>query len=192
LLLHGKRRSWGRSKKYFDACLELNPQHGDALFNRAALKLQKQDLDGAMNDLNTYVVLNPQDPEGFQNRGFTKLQTGDTQGALQDFDSAIAIQPNNYGVLNNRANLVLNVLNDPKRAIADVDRAIQLEPNIYVAYKTRGCINLSMRNFEGAILDFNYCLSLNPPEHGEIQDLLEEAIHETRGKTKQSKPKKKR
>jgi tetratricopeptide (TPR) repeat protein len=68
------------------------------------------------------------------------------------------------------------VFKDTEKALQDLDSAVQLEPNDYIAYKNRGAVRGMIGDFEGAVSDFNYCLSLGPPDVEEVQDMLEEAL----------------
>ena len=82
-------------------------------------------------------------------RGFAKIQLGDHEGALKDFDGALELQPDNYGLLNNRANLSMNVFNNQQRAMEDLNKAVELFPEEYVAYKNRGGLRAQLEDHQG-------------------------------------------
>lgn len=126
-------------------------------------------------------------------RGFAKLQLNDKEGALKDFNGAVELQPDNYGVLNNRANLYMSSFGDFGKAMQDLNQAIQYRPNEYVAYKNRGYLKVLYEDFQGAVDDFKYCLQLliqisHSPEHAdlaqsqiqEVKDLMKEALEKLR------------
>ena len=60
----------------------------------------------------------------------------------------------------------------------DLNRAIQLESNDYIAFKNRGCVKAILEDFDGAISDFNYSLTLGPDlgEKEAIQDMIEDVM----------------
>jgi tetratricopeptide (TPR) repeat protein len=84
-------------------------------------------------------------------RGFAKIQITDNEGALKDFDGALELQPENYGLLNNRANLLMNVFNNQQSAMSDLNKAVELFPEEYVAYKNRGGLRSSLEDYQGSI-----------------------------------------
>jgi len=123
-------------------------------------------------------------------RGFAHLQLNDPQSALNDFNSALILQPKNYGVLNNRANLLMNVFQQIDKAKEDLDVAISLVPNEYIAYKNRGFLKGLNEDFQGSFDDFKICLKLLNQQSSqgnmisiqmqEVKDLMRESLEKLR------------
>lgn len=86
-------------------CLEISPEHPDALSQRGVtyFHLQKQDL--ALMDMDRAVILDSNNAYRFSSRAYIRAAYKDIQGAEDDYLKAIELDPsdeiayNNYGLL---------------------------------------------------------------------------------------------
>ncbi len=130
------------AKTYLDKSIQLEEYLTKAYFDRALLRKELADKEGAMEDYNKVIELNADDYlEAFLNRGLTKSMLGDFNGALVDLNKAIEEFPDNPALYKNRANIYL-LFGYNQKAIADYSKAIQLDPFFAEAYFNRGLTHL--------------------------------------------------
>ena len=72
------------ARRDYDAALALNPANAIALFNRAVLKRDADDIDGALADLAEAMRHEPDDPEAYEFRSELRAASGNTAGARRD------------------------------------------------------------------------------------------------------------
>jgi tetratricopeptide (TPR) repeat protein len=72
------------ARRDFDTALELNPANATASFNRAVLKRDADDIDGALADLAEAMRHAPGDPEAYEFRSELRAASGNTAGARRD------------------------------------------------------------------------------------------------------------
>jgi tetratricopeptide (TPR) repeat protein len=80
---------------YFDTAIKIEPQFANSYFNRALVKDQLNDVKGAVNDLNNYIILVPKDASAYYYRGLMKYFFRDTSGSIIDCDLSLLINPKN-------------------------------------------------------------------------------------------------
>jgi tetratricopeptide (TPR) repeat protein len=73
--------------------IELDPLNALTFYNRAILRTQVGDVQGAIFDYDRVIDLNPNNIFAFYNRGGAKLTTGDLYGAISDFSKVITLYP---------------------------------------------------------------------------------------------------
>ncbi|MEI3651703.1 MAG: tetratricopeptide repeat protein [Dolichospermum lemmermannii FEM_B0920] len=155
-----------RLKRYREAAaainkaIELSPR---AAFynNRAVVRNELGDKQGAINDLNVAIKISPNYIPAYVNRGNAKSGLGDNPGAIEDYNQAIKINPNLADAYYNRA-VVRNELGDKPGAIDDLNLAIKINPNDAEAYYNRGTVRHELGDNPGAIDDLNLAIKINP------------------------------
>jgi tetratricopeptide (TPR) repeat protein len=132
------------------------------LDNSAALKINKNDIAGALTDYNESIELAPKHAKTYYNRGNLKVdKLDDIQGALADYNKAIVLDIHYADAYNRRGILKKDKLNDIKGALADYHRAIELNPQYADAYYNRGILKKDPLNDKtGAIKDFQQAANL--------------------------------
>ena len=75
--------------------IELDPDHADDYFSRGIAKVEIEDYEEAIADLDKAIKLNPKNAGAYCGRGFSKSQIGDYRGALADFKKVIKLDPKN-------------------------------------------------------------------------------------------------
>jgi tetratricopeptide (TPR) repeat protein len=70
----------------FNHCLQINPRHEKALFNRGTIFINRGDYVSALKDMDVLLSIQPSFPKANFYRGLCKYHFGDYQGALADFD----------------------------------------------------------------------------------------------------------
>lgn len=116
--LHGMRDFAGARRAY-DAALAADPQHVDALYERALLSLAEGRPADAAADLDRAVRLSPRAANAYYARAIARNASGDRPGARGDLDQALRLRPTYAEALLARADLAL-ASSDQAQARADL------------------------------------------------------------------------
>ncbi|WP_370941983.1 tetratricopeptide repeat protein [Amycolatopsis sp. cg5] len=112
----------------FTAVIEVDPNHPEYYFDRAAV-LRKLGRDAeALADYERVMWLSPPFPEVYYNRGDLLAGHGDVEGALADFAYALELDPEFAPAYVNRAGLWAD-LGEPDLARPDVEAGLALDPD---------------------------------------------------------------
>ena len=116
----------------FNKVIELKPDSGVAYYQRAILRLVKDDVTGALKDLDASIFYSFKEDSIYYLRGQLRSQVGDLNGALSDLDEAMKLNPNQPGIYLTRAGVLL-ALKEDDRALADINYLIhwyETEPSV--------------------------------------------------------------
>lgn len=91
-------------------------------------------------------------------RALSYWQLNQRDRAVTDYDQAIRIAPRFAGALNNRADAYLR-LGKPSQGTPDIDRALEIEPQNPIYNATRGQINQSVGDPQGAMRDHDAAMA---------------------------------
>jgi len=123
-------KDYEKALQYYGTAISLNPQNGQALYNRGNVYFTKGQYDQALSDYTQSIAVRPNYAQAFNNRGNTYRHQGDFTKALADFNQAIVLNPN-YGLaLKNRGETKL-ANGDTAGGNADLARARQLDPSLF-------------------------------------------------------------
>ena len=134
------------------------------LFDSGLVRLQQEDLDGAIADMTKVIEINPRHADALFIRGQCFFLKGDREKALLDYDKVIELAPTARGVerVYNIRSIVRLLKGDTEGALLDLEKAIELNPNYADSYSNRG-VTRSMRGDQtGAASDYERALELNP------------------------------
>lgn len=120
----------------FSRVLALEPENGEAYFNRAIARDTLGDKPGALTDYSEAIRINPEDPDGYYSRANVRTDIYDYQGALVDLAKALELKPDLSDAYSLRAAVRVS-LEDYKGAIEDANKAIKLNPEDGAAYSNR-------------------------------------------------------
>jgi tetratricopeptide (TPR) repeat protein len=95
-------------------------------------------------------------------RALSYWQLNQRERAVTDYDQAIRIAPRFAGALNNRADAWLK-LGKPAQGMPDVDQALEIEPQNPIYNATRGQINQSVGDRQGAMRDHDAAMAFGGP-----------------------------
>ena len=124
------------SEKLLTEAIEKNKNLPYPRAERAYLRLQKNDLKGALEDYNEVIRLEPKQEENYINRGLVKEKMKNFQGALNDFSKAIELDEKNDKAWLCHGN-IMSKLNRWTEAIEDYSVAITLNSEYGLAYYNR-------------------------------------------------------
>ncbi len=133
-------------------------------FSSGVVHLEKNDLDGAINNMSKAIELNPRYVEAFFVRGQCLFLKHEFNRAQLDYDKVIEYAPHMRGVervYNNRS-MIRVFKGDTDRALQDLEQAIVLNPSYADSYTNRGVIRAFGNDQMGAASDDEKALELNP------------------------------
>lgn len=99
-------------------------------------------------------------------RAALKRMTGDWTGALNDYSLAIEQKADDGELYEQRAMMRLYTRQSPDAVLADLDAAISYGRKHEKVYATRGMIRSQLRDFDGAISDYETAIGLRPDYAG--------------------------
>ena len=148
----------------------LNPNFEIAYNLRATIKIELQDIKGAISDYTKAIEINP-NGLAYNDRGFLKSTIKDYKGAILDYTKAIELSPNflSYKDIEmpfdmsllylNRGNAKA-ALNDYKGAVLDFSKAVEFNSGNDTAYNNRGICKIDLRDLNGACDDIGKAVRL--------------------------------
>jgi tetratricopeptide (TPR) repeat protein len=143
--------------------LRLNPQAGEALMVRAAVRVEMGEFSQALADVEQRLRLQPPDPLALLLRGNLRACLGDIEPALADFTEFLAQQPASVPALQSRA-LNYARLQRFDEALADLNEALRLEPASARTCLERGRVYQNMGRYQSALADYQQALDLEPED----------------------------
>jgi tetratricopeptide (TPR) repeat protein len=130
-----RKRDYQGALQDYNQLIALNPQFGEAYYNRASLKSEElNDFHGALLDYNKCIELNPKGSAAYGSRGRLKATyLNDALGGVDDLDRAIKIHPKYGWYYYMRGWIKDYKLNDITGALLDYDQSILIdtEPRYY-------------------------------------------------------------
>ncbi|MGB0083919.1 MAG: tetratricopeptide repeat protein [Rhodomicrobiaceae bacterium] len=132
----------------------------EAYLHRAALWVEKGQLDRALADYDEAIRLDDSNIAAFHGRALLRMRRGEVESALADLDHAIRLSFSDPKIYRDRGSIWLEKTSYD-RAIADFNRAIQLDPRFADAYFLRGVALRRKGDFTHAIADLNEALRLD-------------------------------
>ncbi len=113
--------------------------------------------------LDSAIRLDQSSPDYFVHRGLIRQSSKDTVGALADFHQALSLDADHPTATHNVAVLSGfkgNLLESEKQ----LTEAIAKNPKLPYSYSERGYVRLKLKNWKGAIEDFNQAISFDSDE----------------------------
>jgi tetratricopeptide (TPR) repeat protein len=116
--------------------------------------------DQALSDYNNAIASNSNSSKLYSSRAvaYTKLKEWDR--ALDDARMAIKLDPSNAALYKLRG-LCYEQAGEAGKAAQDMDTAAKMKPSLN-AFRLRGAARLAAGDYDGAMEDFEYLLSVNP------------------------------
>ena len=111
----------------FDQTLQLNPESYPALVNRAIVKQELEDLEGALHDLNSAIKIRGEYDAPDLLRSRLRARMGQLAGARADRRIALRTTPQDEPGWVARG--VARLREDPEAALADFVQALELNPH---------------------------------------------------------------
>jgi tetratricopeptide (TPR) repeat protein len=141
----------------------------EQVFLQIQNKLNAEDLNGALTDLNNLINYRPDLISAYLQRGALQWRLSRVEAALEDWSTVLNLEANNLQALNNRAVAHLT-LGNLSEAIADLDQLIREAPQFPGAHYNRSLVHSRMENYEAALADISVALD-QEAENAEVIQL---------------------
>jgi len=136
----------------------------DAYFLRAVLRQSKNDLAGALADIERVQALSPNSQRALIKHAELKKIMGEDEAAVSDLQMAVDVDPKSG--LGRCAAVAIRVIRGDVRAdevVADLDALIANGfKNVPEAYFHRGTVHLQLGHLDEALADFTKTVQLDP------------------------------
>jgi tetratricopeptide (TPR) repeat protein len=148
----------------FTTAARLDPSSGDALVDRAGVRLQLKDYQAAIADCGEAIRRNPKISRAYLTRGMARREMGNLPQSLEDFDRAVELSPD-VDTYFQRAT-TYQLLGKHPQALADLDQVIILLPRSPLGYLARAKSREAVGDSAGARADRDTSRRLEHREPG--------------------------
>ncbi len=151
----------GDARSAYQAILDAEPDHFDALNAMGVVAGQLKEIDQAIQYFDRAIAVQPGNSGAHCNRGLALKQLGQPEAALVCFDRAIALDPGSVVAHYSRAE-VYKELGRPDDALASYEKAISVNSGFLHAFYRRGVLLQQIARPEEAISDYDRVLQIKP------------------------------
>ena len=157
--------TWQQTRAYRDEetlwrdTLAKNPDSWLAHNNLGLIRLDRQQIDLALESFDAAVASRPASVESRTARGMAYARSGRSDQALADFDAAIRLNPAYPQVYLQRAEL-LNRLGRYDEAVDDISRFLKANPMYADARRILGFAFVGLQRYEDALAEFSRAVQL--------------------------------
>lgn len=157
-----RRRDYRGAIAGYSRALRVQPGHAETHYRRGNAYYVSRDFRRALADYEKALRPNPEYVGYLTGRANARYMLHDYAGALADYSLAIELSP--MGATDawvGRGN-VYTVRHDYVRALADYDQVLRRPSTDANAYYARAAARIGQRDWEGALIDLNRSIELNP------------------------------
>ena len=147
--------------------IELNPDDAKAYSYRGFAYLLVENPVFAERDLSEAIRLDPTLVDAYESRATARAQRDDYHGMIDDLGIVIQMEPSRVSAYVGRS-VGLRFTDDNIAALQDLDKAIELDPSITNAYRNRAYTRFNLRNYSGAISDWETYVDLSGEESATV------------------------
>lgn len=157
---------------HLEKAIKLRPNIAGLYINRAYLKYNKDDYDGALDDFDHAIALEPYNTVALFNRGLLETEVSDYDKARADFDRVLSLEPDNVRARYQRA-----YINGQQRrygkAIDDINYVIKAFPDFPSGLYMRSEFYRHSGDTRRAEADYNRAVALSrklrPDAQGKVE-----------------------
>jgi tetratricopeptide (TPR) repeat protein len=154
-------RNFDEAIRLYGQFIKLNPTDFRGYFNRGTTEYNAARYDDAVRDFTQTLSLNPIYKEAYYFRGLCYVEQKKYSLALVDYNKILDKDPGNVSFLKLRSDAYIGQgQND--LALKDLDLALSVDKLSGDLYKRRAEIKVVIKDFEGAIKDYNSVQKLIP------------------------------
>lgn len=146
----------------YQAVLEREPRHADALQFMGVARMQNGDARDAIGLLQQAVGIDPRNSQAHYNLGLALRTGGREQKALASFRRAIAVEPRNFEAHNAIAGVLLGAPDDLETAEVHIRHALENNPNYVPALNNLALFLKARGRPEDALDEARRAVSLAP------------------------------
>lgn len=164
LLMSGAHPALHNALESMNKAIRLEPRTASLYINRAYIKYNLEDWDGAMEDYDYALVLEPFNRTALFNRGLLNAEASANDRALDDFSAVLKLDPTDHRAHYNRA-MIRARKHDFAGAIQDIDVVIEQFPDFPAGYLLRSDFEKGRGNLKAASADYDRAMALTERLH---------------------------
>ena len=149
--------------------------------SRGQLKSQLEDVEGALEDLNSAIRINPEYAWAFAIRGIVYKTKRDFHLALKDYDQALVLQPDVEWVIAARG-LIFYLNGKLKKAESDLAHALQINKKHGWSWGVRAALAFFQNQIDLALSYVNQSISYSPDD--DFNFYIRSLVHKKRNNKK--------
>lgn len=119
-------------------------------------------------DYNKYIGIVSSNPSAYMNRGNAHERLKSYDSAMTDYQKVLELKPNDTIANFNKGN-IYDIWGKYDLAVKEYDTVIVKDPRLAKAYYNRGASKLAVKDYNGAISDWEYAIRLNPPYEPDLR-----------------------
>lgn len=154
------RESDDEKMEDLNAAIEANPSNAEALQARAALRMQRGNVDGAVNDLESVLGKDPTNQAVAQAAVNQLVELNRSDEALKLLSKTIEAQPSD-GLYRLRA-ILYRMQGEEDKALEDLNKALAMEPKDPVSLLQRAEISIFQGDVKSAKQDLQAAIDVAP------------------------------
>jgi len=168
--IYEKLNQYTEAKKCYDEAIKLDPHYVDAWINKGNLLEELGEHEDAIKHFNVAIGIKP-DYKIYFNKGNILFKLNLFTEAINCYKQALGITPNYLEAWTN-IGLALQRSGCDIDALSCYEKAINLDNNSIEPLLNRAYLNIKLRNFNNAIIDFKKIISINKNENWINGDLF--------------------
>jgi predicted O-linked N-acetylglucosamine transferase (SPINDLY family)/ADP-heptose:LPS heptosyltransferase len=145
----------------YEAALQNNPQHIDALHFFGVLKHQQKQSEQAVELIRRALEIDNNNAAAHSNLGLALHALQQYDEAIDSYNHALQLKPDNAEAYYNRGNAFL-ALKRFEDALADYDKALSIHPAYIEALSNRGMTLRESRRFDEALANYQHIITILP------------------------------
>ena len=156
-----QRGRFREAEQLYQAVLQAQPDHFDALHLLGILRAQQGSTEAAVKLITLALEQNPRVAEAHSNLGNALQALGRYDEAISSYEKALAIKPDFADALCNRGS-ALQALNRHDEAVASYDEALRIAPAHVLTLNNRGNVLQELGRYDEAIASYDKALAARP------------------------------
>jgi serine/threonine protein kinase/Tfp pilus assembly protein PilF len=152
-----KQRKYAEAERDVTDVISRSDSPTRSYFLRAVIRQRMGNVAGAQSDDAEGMKRTPNDSVSWVTRGYHRMPQ-DPGGALADFEKALEENPHSVDALLNKANVLVERLNQPEAAVKTYDRLVAVAPEDLNARGSRGVVLARIGRVEDARRDAEFCI----------------------------------
>lgn len=143
----------------YDRAEDLGVNDPRLFVSRAAARIARGNLKGAIRDLDFAIKYAPQDADIYHNRACAVYMGGDNKGALKDLDRALRLKPD-YAEALYLSGVIKGEEYREQEGMGEIERALEIKPDIPGGLMSLAILLFETKRYEAAIEKFTQVIDL--------------------------------
>ena len=154
-------KEWRDSLETLNHQIELSPNSVDLRLRKAAINMQLQQWEYAINEYTDILLQNPENLSALYFRAFANNNLRRHEQARSDYESILKLAPHNFEASLGLA-YTLTTLGKQADAMNQMNRLVEQHPDSAMAYAARAGLEKDLKQYSAALFDWTEATRLAP------------------------------